>query len=74
MKFNYQDDGTVASLTITRTAFEFRTHNRAVDAVLLSTTNLITERKDYFFMKSVLSGRTPGVMKAYKAAMRETAR
>jgi len=74
MKFNYQDFGTVASLTITSTAFEFRAHNRAVDAALLSTSNLISERGGCFFMKTVLSGRTPEVMRAYKVSAREGSR
>ncbi|KGT91271.1 hypothetical protein NG99_17050 [Erwinia typographi] len=74
MKFNYQDHGAVASLTITSTAFEFRRHNRAVDAALLSTSSLISERKGCFFMKSVLTGRTPEMMRAYKVAGREAAR
>lgn len=74
MKFDYQDFGAVASLTITSTAFEFRSHNRAVDAALLSTSSLIAERKGCFFMKSVLSGRTPEVMRAYKVAGREAGR
>lgn len=74
MKFDYQECSAVASLTITSTAFEFRAHNRAVDAALLSTSNLIVKRKGCFFMKSVLSGRTPEVMRAYKMAGREAAR
>jgi len=74
MKFEYQDQGAVASLTITSTAFEFRKHNRAVDAALLSTSWLNAERKGFLFMKSVLSGRTPEVMRAYKVVVRETSR
>lgn len=74
MKFNYQDHGAVASLTITSTVFELRTHNRAVDAALLSTSNLVAERSGCFFMKSVMSGRTPEVMRAYKVAGWEAGR
>lgn len=74
MKFNYQDQGVVARLTITSTVFEFRKHNRAVDSALLSTHRLNAERKGCFFMKSVISGKTPEVMKAYKVAAREAAR
>ncbi|WP_208952414.1 hypothetical protein [Rahnella sp. ChDrAdgB13] len=74
MKFDYQDHGAVASLTITSTVFEFRKHNRAVDAALFATQWLNTERKGCFFMKSVLSGKTPEVLRAYKVAAKEIAR
>lgn len=74
MKFEYQDQGAVASLTITSTAFEFRRHNRAVDAALLSTSWLMAERRGCFFLRTKLSGKTPEVMRAYKVAAREVAR
>lgn len=74
MKFDYQDHGVVASLTITSTVFEFSKHNRAVDAALLSTQWLNLDSKGYLFMKSVITGKTPAVMRAYKVAAREAER
>ncbi|MER0046550.1 hypothetical protein ABRP56_09160 [Pectobacterium odoriferum] len=73
MKFNYQDSGAVVTLTITSTVFEFRKHNRVVDAALFST-DVRAARSGVFLMKSVLSGRTPAVMRAYKVVTREIAR
>lgn len=73
MKFNYQDSGAVATLTITSTVFEFRKHNRIVDAALFSA-DVRAARSGVFLMKSVLSGKTKVVMRAYKTAAREAGR
>lgn len=73
MRFEYQDSGAVATLTITSTAFEFRKHNRVVDAVLFRT-NVRARRTGFFFLKTVISGETPAVMRAYKAAQQEALR
>jgi hypothetical protein len=37
MKIDFKDYGAVAAVTITSTIFEFRKHNRVVDATLLCT-------------------------------------
>lgn len=37
MKIDFKDYGAVAAVTITSTIFEFRKHNRVVDAALLCT-------------------------------------
>ncbi|KGA39562.1 hypothetical protein KU75_21885 [Pectobacterium odoriferum] len=73
MKFNYQDAGAVATLTITSSVFEFRKHNRIVDAALFSA-DVRAARSGVFLMKSVLSGKTPAVMRAYKAVTKELVR
>ncbi|MEF9676059.1 hypothetical protein QX227_08140 [Pectobacterium aroidearum] len=73
MRFNYQDAGAVATLTITSTVFEFRKHNRIVDAALFSA-DVQAARSGVFLMRSVLSGKTPAVMRAYKAVTKELAR
>lgn len=44
MKIEYQDYGAVANIVITSTAFEFRKHNRVVDATLLCTPGIIATR------------------------------
>lgn len=72
MKIDYLDKGAVATLTITSTAFEFRRHNRCVDAALFSA-NVISSRSGIFLMKSVISGKTSAVMRAYKVVLREEA-
>lgn len=73
MKFDYQDFGAVASITITSTIFEFRKHNRVVDKVLLLV-DVSPHRTGSFFMKTVLSGRSTAVLRAYKLVVREAAR
>ncbi|MCB5310959.1 hypothetical protein [Yersinia intermedia] len=73
MKFDYQDFGAVASITITSTIFEFRKHNRVVDTTLLLA-DVSPHRTGAFFMKTVLSGRSAAVLKAYKVVAREVAR
>ncbi|CAI1174970.1 Uncharacterised protein [Serratia ficaria] len=70
MKIDYQDHGTTASITLTSTVFEFRRHNRVVDTALFLT-DVNANRSGVFFMKTVLSGRTPVVLRAYKVVMRE---
>ncbi len=73
MKIDYQDHGATASITLTSTVFEFRRHNRVVDTALFLT-SVSAHRSGLFFMKTVLSGRSAAVLKAYKVILREMAR
>lgn len=73
MKIDYQDHGATASITLTSTVFEFRRHNRVVDTALFLT-SVSSHRSGLFFMKTVLSGRSAAVLKAYKVILREMAR
>lgn len=73
MKFEYKLSGVLASLTITSTVFEFRKHNRIVDSALLAS-DVRAKRTGFFLMSSVISGKTPAVMRAYKVAQREAGR
>lgn len=74
MKIQYQDYGTVANIVITSTVFEFRKHNRGVDAALLCTPGIIASRSGVFFMKSILSGKSRDMLRAYKTVQREAKR
>lgn len=74
MKIQYQDYGAVANIVITSTVFEFRKHNRVVDAALLCTPGIIATRTGMFFMKTVLSGKSRDMLRAYRAVFREAAR
>lgn len=74
MKIQYQDYGTVANIEITSTVFEFRKHNRVVDATLLCTPGIIATRSGVLFMKSVLSGKSRDMLRAYKTVQREAKR
>jgi hypothetical protein len=73
VKIDYQDHGATASITLTSTVFELRRHNRVVDTALFLT-SISAHRSGLFFMKTVLSGRSAAVLKAYKVVLREMAR
>ncbi|SCC62228.1 hypothetical protein [Kosakonia oryziphila] len=74
MKIEFNDKGAVATVTITSTAFEFRRHNRAVDTALFLAPGTIASRSGFFLMKTIISGPTSRVSRAYKNVMREVAR
>ncbi|EGF4814442.1 hypothetical protein ICF92_003805 [Escherichia coli] len=74
MKIQYQDYGAVANIVITSTVFEFRKHNRVVDATLLCTPGIVANRSGMFFMKTVLSGKSRDMLRAYKTVQREAKR
>lgn len=74
MKIQYQDYGAAANIEITSTVFEFRKHNRVVDATLLCTPGIIETRSGMFFMRTVLSGKSRDMLRAYRAVFREASR
>ncbi|HGW5506324.1 TPA: hypothetical protein ACNH1V_000338 [Citrobacter koseri] len=74
MKTEYSDKGATATVTITSTVFEFRKHNRVVDTALFSTFGIVAKRSGMFLMKTVLSGRTRNVLRAYQTIQREAGR
>ncbi|EAA3659048.1 hypothetical protein JGX82_004171 [Salmonella enterica] len=74
MKIEYQDYGAVANIVITSTVFEFRKHNRVLDATLLCTPGIVANRSGIFFMKTVLSGKSRDMLRAYKTILREEQR
>ena len=74
MKIDFKDYGAVAAVTITSTIFEFRKHNRVVDAALLCTPGVVSERRCSFFMKTKISGKTRDALRANKTVQREIKR
>ncbi|HBN5750972.1 TPA: hypothetical protein L3G55_005091 [Citrobacter freundii] len=74
MKIEYQDYGAVANIVINSTVFEFRKHNRVVDATLICTPGIVASRSGMFFMKTVLSGKSRDMLRAYKTIQREVKR
>lgn len=74
MKIQYQDYGAVANIVITSTLFEFRKHNRVVDAMLICTPGIVANRSGMFFMKTVFSGKSRDMLRAHKTVSREVAR
>lgn len=71
MKLEIHDKGAVATLTIISTVFEFRKHVRVVDAVLMCTPGVVDNRRGFFLMKTVISGRSKEMLRANKTAVRE---
>uniref|UniRef100_UPI003A91367F hypothetical protein n=1 Tax=Salmonella enterica TaxID=28901 RepID=UPI003A91367F len=74
MKIEFQDYGTVANVVITSTVFELRKHNRVVDTVLFLTPEVVSKNSGFFIMKTVLSGKAPHALRAYRTAQQEAMR
>jgi len=74
MKIEFNDKGVIATAIITSTVFEFRQHNRAVDTALFLAPSVRSNRSCFFIMKTVISGKTSHVLRAYKALKAEVSR
>lgn len=74
MRIEFDDHGAIATATIISTVFEFRRHNRAVDAALFLAPSVQPKRSGFFIMKIVISGKTSHVLRAYKALKAEASR
>ena len=73
MKIDFQDCGAIARLTVKSSIVRLRKHKRLVDAALLVAD--VTERTSgLIVICSVITGKTPAVMRAYKAVLREGSR
>lgn len=74
MRIDYEDKGTVATMTITSTVFELRRHNRTVDKVLFQESGIIHTRSGLFRLNTVFSGASNRMLRAYKIALQEASR
>ncbi|WP_227627292.1 hypothetical protein [Klebsiella michiganensis] len=74
MKIEFNDKSVIATAIITSTVFEFRLHNRAVDTALFLAPSVRSKRSGFFIMKTVISGKTSHVLRAYKALKAEVSR
>ncbi|MCJ5284511.1 MULTISPECIES: hypothetical protein [Klebsiella pneumoniae complex] len=74
MKIEFNDKGVIATATITSTVFEFRLHNRAVDTALFLAPSVRAKRSGFFILKTVITGKTSHVLRAYKAIKEEASR
>ncbi|EOV6195450.1 hypothetical protein ACN94K_002555 [Klebsiella quasipneumoniae] len=74
MKIEFYDDGFNAITTITSTVFEFRLHNRAVDTALFLAPSIRAKRSGFSVLKTVITGKTSHVLRAYKAIKAEASR
>jgi hypothetical protein len=74
MKVEFNDQGAIATATVTSSVFEFRRHNRAIDVALFLTPEMTSQSGGFFIMKTVLSGKTKHALRAYKHLIREARR
>lgn len=74
MKIEFNDKGVIATASITSTVFEFRLHNRAVDTALFLAPSVRAKRSGFFVLKTVITGKTSHVLRAYKAIKAEASR
>ncbi|HBR4841006.1 TPA: hypothetical protein OL914_003276 [Klebsiella quasipneumoniae subsp. similipneumoniae] len=74
MKIEFNDKGVIATATIISTVFEFRLHNRVVDTALFLAPSVRAKRSGFFVLKTVITGKTSHVLRAYKAIKAEASR
>ncbi|RLM16511.1 hypothetical protein BIY27_00025 [Gibbsiella quercinecans] len=74
MFIKYIYKGSVASVIITSTFFEIGKHNRIVDTVIFCTPGVRVNKTGYLIMRSVISGATADILRAYRTACREAER
>lgn len=74
MKIEFNDQGSDSVITLTSTVFEFRLHNRSVDTALFLAPSVRAKRSGFFVLKTVITGKTPHVLRAYKAIKAEASR
>ncbi|HBQ1802297.1 TPA: hypothetical protein L7M32_002323 [Klebsiella pneumoniae] len=74
MKIEFNDQGSDSVITLTSTVFEFRLHNRAVDTALFLAPSVRAKRSGFFVLKTIITGKTAYVLRAYKAIKAEASR
>ncbi|HBQ0421843.1 TPA: hypothetical protein L7I76_004224 [Klebsiella aerogenes] len=74
MKIDFNDQGTVSTVTVTSSVFEFRRHNRVIDIALFLTPEMVSKSSGFFILRTTLSGKTKHALRAYKHLIREAAR
>ncbi|CBJ83105.1 conserved hypothetical protein [Xenorhabdus bovienii str. Jollieti] len=70
MKIEYQDKGSTAQIVISSFITERRKHNRCVDAALLATP-VRASSSSVFFRRTVITGKSNHMMRAYKILCKE---
>lgn len=74
MRIELNNHGATATVTIISTVFEFRRHNLAVDTALFLAPSVCHNSSGFFILKTVISGKTPHVLRAYSALRAEASR
>lgn len=70
MKIDYFDSGAVAKITVTSNLFQYKKHCRVVDAVLLKI-NVTASTKYGLVIRTIITGKSSHVLRAYKLAVVE---
>lgn len=70
MKIDYFDSDAVAKITVTSNLFQYKKHCRVVDAVLLKT-NVTASTKYGLVIRTIITGKSSHVLRAYKLAVVE---
>ncbi|HBS2061630.1 TPA: hypothetical protein MAD20_002265 [Klebsiella pneumoniae] len=74
MKIEFNDQGSDSVITLTSTVFEFRLHKRVVDTALFLAPSVRAKRSGFFVLKTIITGKTSHVLRAYKAIKAEALR
>lgn len=74
MKIEFNDQGTVSTVTVTSSVFEFRRHNRVIDIAVFLTPEMVSRSSGFFIMRTILSGKTKHALRAYNHLIREAIR
>ncbi len=70
MKIDYFDSGAIAKITVISNLFQYKKHCRVVDAVLLKT-NVTASTKYGLVIRTIITGKSSHVLRAYKVAVVE---
>lgn len=73
MEIDYQDYGAIARLTVKSSIIRLQKHKRLLDTALL-VADVVEHTTGVLVIRSVLTGKTLAVMRAYKAVLREASR
>lgn len=70
MKIDYFYSGAIAKITVISNLFQYKKHCRVVDAVLLKT-NVTASTKYGLVIRTIITGKSSHVLRAYKLAVVE---
>ena len=70
MKIDYFDSGAIAKITVISNLFQYKKHCRVVDAVLLKT-NVTASTKYGLVIRTIITGKSSHVLRAYKLVVVE---
>ncbi|MCC8380565.1 hypothetical protein [Xenorhabdus sp. PB30.3] len=74
MKIEYIDEGISSKIIVSSVITAHRRHNRCIDAALLATPVRASTSVGFLFRMTVITGKTPHVLRAYKIICEEERR